>query len=234
MRPSSPTRERLTLRLCAGVLLLIVAASVFGAIAAEVAAGGRIAAIDEEFARWLHRYAAPPLTTWMFAVTTLHSTFAVSCYAGVVGLWQARLRHWRRVTMLAVCVAGGLSLNVVMKLAFQRPRPVFDDPLLTLSTYSFPSGHVAGSTILYGLLVVRVFERTALLRWRLPALTGATLAIVLVAFSRVLLGAHYLSDVVAAFAEGVAWLALCLSMRSAFWPQEPRGKAMPFTAPTRR
>ncbi len=234
MRPSSPPPERFVPSLSAGVLLLIVAACVFGAIAADVTAGGRIVAIDADFTRRLHRYAVPPLTTWMFAVTTLHSTFAVSCYVGVVGLFQVWFRQWRRVTMLAVCMAGGLGLNVLMKLAFQRPRPVFDDPVLTLATYSFPSGHVAGTTILYGLLVVWVFDRTALLRWRLPTLAGAGLAIALVAFSRVLLGVHYLSDVVAAFAEGVAWLALCLSALSAFWREQPREMVVPLTAPRRQ
>ncbi len=227
-------RARLDSRLWVAASLLIAAAAMFGVIATDVSTGGRIATIDEEFARWLHRYAAPPLTTWLFAITTLHSTFAVSCFAAVAGLWQARLRHWRRLTTLAVCVAGGLGVNVLMKLAFQRPRPVFDDPLLTLSTYSFPSGHVAGTTIVYGLFVVWVFDRTALLRWRLLALAGAALAIFLVGFSRVLLGAHYLSDVVAAFAEGVAWLALSLGALWLLWRQEPGRQAMSITAPTRR
>ncbi|MEO7057867.1 MAG: phosphatase PAP2 family protein [Caldimonas sp.] len=213
---------------------MIVAAAVFGAIATNVATGGRSLAIDEEFSSWLHRYARPPLTTWMFIVTTLHSTVAVSCYAGVIGLWQARLGHWRRLTLLTVCLAGGLGLNVLMKLIFHRPRPVFDDPLLSLATYSFPSGHVVGSTLLYGLLVVWVFNRTALLRWRLPALFGAALAIALVGFSRVLLGVHYLSDTVAAFAEGVAWLALCLSVGSVFWRHGPRDTVTPFEARRQR
>lgn len=228
----SPTRDRRALRLGAGVLLLIVAVAVFAAIAADVTTGGRITTVDEAFSHALHRYAVPPLTTWMFAITTLHSTFALGLYAAALSLWQARLRHWRRVTMLVMCVAGGLGLNVVMKLSFQRARPMFDDPVLTLATYSFPSGHVAASTLLYGLLVVWVFGRTTRLRWRLAALTGAALAIVLVAFSRILLGVHFLSDTVAAFAEAVAWLALCLCVLSAFWRPAPPAEASPSTAPT--
>ena len=129
-------------------------------------------------------------------------------------------------------MAGGLLLNVLMKLAFHRARPVFDDPLLTLSTYSFPSGHVAGSTILYGLVVVWVFGHTRRRSRRLLAVAGAFAAIGLVAFSRMYLGVHYLSDVSAAFAEGVAWLALCLSAFAAFWREAPTVAARP--GPRRR
>ena len=123
-------------------------------------------------------------------------------------------------------MGGGLALNVLMKLAFHRARPSFDDPLLTLATYSFPSGHVAGSTIFYGLAVLWVFARTRRALWRVLALAGAVLMIVVVAFSRMALGVHYLSDVAAAFAEGVAWLAICVSAFAAFWREAPRHHPM--------
>jgi len=128
------------------------------------------------------------------------------------------------MTLVVVAVAGRLTLNALMKLAFQRARPAFDDPLLTLATYSFPSGHVAGSTIFYGLLVAAVFARTKKPQRRALAIVGAALAIALVAFSRMLLGVHYLSDVVAAFAEGVAWLALCAGVLGALWREAPRAR----------
>jgi undecaprenyl-diphosphatase len=114
-----------------------------------------------------------------------------------------------------------------MKLAFHRARPVLDDPLLTLASYSFPSGHVAGSTLMYGLIVAWAFTRTRRPLVRAAVVAAAAGAIVLVAFTRMYLGVHYLSDVVAAFAEGVAWLALCLSALTAFWGRAPlaRGAA---------
>ena len=153
----------------------------------------------------------------MLAITHLHSTVAVSCYAIAVAIFLARQRRWRSLVTVIVTVAGGLTLNVLMKLAFQRPRPSFDNPLLTLNTYSFPSGHVTGSTIFYGLCLAWVYRRTRLLRWRLTALSFAIAALALVGLSRMYLGVHYLSDVVAAFAEGIAWLALCLTALHAFW-----------------
>lgn len=191
----------------------------FVAIAVGVTSGGRLVALDVEVAVWLHRHATTSMSAWMRIVTDLHSTFAVACYAAAIAMVQAWRRHWRSVATLVVCVGGVLVLNVLLKNAFHRARPVFDDPLLTLATYSFPSGHVAGSTVLYGLFVVWVFGRTPRLHWRALAVDGALLAIAVVALSRMYFGVHYLSDVGAALAEGIAWLALCLSAIAATWPR---------------
>ena len=208
---------RLATQLGAGALVLIAAAWGFGLIAQQVVSGAPLTVLDADIALWLHRHAGPPWTALMLAITHLHSTVAVSCYAIAVAIFLARQRRWRSLVTVIVTVAGGLTLNVLMKLAFQRPRPSFDNPLLTLNTYSFPSGHVTGSTIFYGLCLAWVYRRTRLLRWRLAALSFAIAALALVGLSRMYLGVHYLSDVVAAFAEGIAWLALCLTALHAFW-----------------
>ena len=218
--PLSPP-ARLGTHLVVGAFLLIMAAWGFGAIAEDVVSGDRLTVQDAQIAQWLHRHATASLTTAMLVVTNLHSTVAVACYATVVGAALWIKRAWRRLVTLGVCVGGGLVLNVLMKLAFHRARPVFDEPLLTLSSYSFPSGHVAGSTIFYGLVVAWLFTRTARWRRRMLAIVGALAMIVLVAFSRMYLGVHYLSDVGAAFAEGIAWLAICLSALAAFWRRAP-------------
>jgi undecaprenyl-diphosphatase len=213
---------RLASQLGAGALVLIAAAFLFGAIAQQVVAGAPLTQLDADLATWLHRRVGSPWLELLLAITHVHSTVAISCYAIVAGIVLARQQRWRSVVTVIVTVAGGLVLNVLMKLAFQRQRPSFDDPLLTLDTYSFPSGHVAGSTLFYGLCVAWVYRRTPELRWRLAALAVATVALVLVGLSRMVLGVHYLSDVVAAFAEGIAWLALCLTALHAFWRDTAR------------
>jgi len=214
-------RAELTLRLGVGALLLVAAAWLFGAIAEDVVSSDRLTVLDVEIARWLRAHATPEATRWLLLVTDLHSTIAVSCYAVIVGAALTWRRHWRHLATVFVCVGGGLLLNVLMKLAFHRARPVLDEPLLTLATYSFPSGHVAGSTLMYGLVVAWTFTRTRRPLARAAVALAAAGAIALVAFTRMYLGVHYLSDVVAAFAEGVAWLALCLSALAAFWGRAP-------------
>jgi len=210
-------RAELALRLGIGALLLIAAAWLFGAIAEDVVNGERLTALDGEVAQWLHRRTEAPLTQVMLVVTNLHSTVAIACYGAVAAVWFAWRRRWRGLATVGVGIGGGLVLNVLMKHAFRRARPTFDDPLLTLASYSFPSGHVAASTVFYGLGVAWVFARTRRPRWRALAVIGALAMIALVAFTRMYLGLHYLSDVVAAFAEGVAWLAICLGALTAYW-----------------
>ena len=225
MLPSLPDaasrRAELALRLGLGAVVLIAAAWLFGAIAKDIVTNDRLTVLDVEVARWLRAHATPEATRWMLLVTDLHSTVAVSCYATIVAAALARRRQWRHLLTVFVCVAGGLTLNVLMKLAFHRARPILDDPLLTLASYSFPSGHVAGSTLMYGLIVAWTFTRTRRPLIRAAVVVAAAGAIVLVAFTRMYLGVHYLSDVAAAFAEGVAWLALCLSALTAFWARAP-------------
>jgi membrane-associated phospholipid phosphatase len=213
-------------RLGLGALLLVAAAWLFGAIAEDVVTSDRLTLVDAQVAEWLHRHATPALTRAMLVWTDLHSTLAIGAYTAIIALALALERRWRQLTLVVVAIGGGLALNVLMKLAFHRARPSFDDPLLTLSSYSFPSGHVAGSTIFYGLAVLWVFARTRRSLWRAIALAAAALLIVVVAFSRMYLGVHYLSDVSAAFAEGVAWLAICVGALAAFWREAPREGAM--------
>ncbi len=223
MQPTIQPATRLGLHLALGASLLLVAAWLFGAIAEDIVTGDRLTLVDVAAAQWLHRHASAGLTRWMLLVTNLHSTLAVSCYSAIAAVYFWRTRQWRWLVTLAVCMAGGLALNVAMKLAFHRARPVFDQPLLTLTSYSFPSGHVLGSTILYGLVVVWVFAHTPKPGWRLLAIGVAAVAIAIVAFTRLYLGVHYLTDVGAAFLEGIAWLTLCLGAVAQRW----RGGALP-------
>jgi undecaprenyl-diphosphatase len=117
-----------------------------------------------------------------------------------------RDHYWLLAVMLTM--PAGMVLNVMLKLYFARQRPEFDEPLLHLATYSFPSGHAAYSTMLYGLLAAYVAHRVDRWRWRLASVLMCAAIIVLIAFSRLYLGAHYLTDVVAGVLEAVAWLAL--------------------------
>ena len=190
--------------------MLIVAAWVFGAIAEDVITQDPLTIVDARFSAWLHAHTLDSLTRVMLLITGIHSllgvtvlTLAVSSY-----LWMKRLRFW--VLKLLLAVFGGMLLNLLLKHAFVRQRPRFDDPLLTLTTYSFPSGHTMLATVFYGTLCVLVASRVRQWRWRVLAIAVAGFMIVLVGFSRIYLGAHYLSDVLAAIAEGLAWLAFSL------------------------
>ena len=145
-----------------------------------------------DLARWV-THAGDPLTRWAIAVV-------------VVG-YLAWRRLWRLVGFYATAVLGGLALVNLVKGLVGRARPTFPDPVAHAGGASFPSGHAMGATVLYGaifLLFAPLLPRWG--RW----LAGAVVALLVAAVcaSRVLLGVHYTSDVVAGAVLGAAWLVL--------------------------
>jgi undecaprenyl-diphosphatase len=105
--------------------------------------------------------------------------------------------------LIAFAFVGAEILNVLLKLAFHRPRPEL--AFVHLETYSFPSGHATAATAVYTLLAWLAVRRLASRRLRLAAVFGAALVIATVDFTRLYLGVHYLSDVLAGTAAGLAW-----------------------------
>jgi membrane-associated phospholipid phosphatase len=194
-----------------GLLLFAGMTLTLAAISKDVRNGKPLTVADVQLSDWLHTHGSPSATTAMKLITSLGSTAVVSCLAGLFGvylLWRRQL-HW--LTAMLLSVFGGMGLNRLLKFAFQRPRPNFSDPILSLTGYSFPSGHTMVATVLYGVLAAFLISRIS--RWPMRVLVGVLAAclIALVGFSRIYLGAHYLSDVMAAIVEGLAWLSLCLT-----------------------
>lgn len=206
----SPTGY-LGLHLTLGALILIGSAWLFGGIAEDVVTGDPLTIVDAHIAAWFHAHAVPALTLPMLLVTNLHGTLGISILSLAMALVLVWQRAWDWLLALVLVMPAGMLLNVLTKHAFGRARPNFAEPMLTLTTYSFPSGHVAAATLLYGLVAAIIISRIDSWRWRVLVALLAFLCVALVALSRVYLGAHYLSDVLAALAESTAWLALCLT-----------------------
>jgi undecaprenyl-diphosphatase len=195
----------------AGWAAFVLAGALFLAIAWNVAARTSIAALDVRLADWLHAHASPALTAFMLAVTHLHSMAGIGLWSVTFAAVLAKLRERYWILTLAVTVPGAMLLNLLLKQAYERMRPRFDEPLLVLDTYSFPSGHTSAAVAFYGVLAAFLVSRFYGARRRAACVAGALLAVGLVAFSRLYLGAHYLSDVVAAICSSTVWLVLCLA-----------------------
>jgi membrane-associated phospholipid phosphatase len=119
-------------------------------------------------------------------------------------------RWWPSLVTLIVAVPGGMMLNELVKLLVHRHRPFVDGPFVDWSGYSFASGHTIGATPLYGQLALFILPALKARHWRRLTIFSAALLIALVGFSRIALGAHFLTDVLAAIVFGVLWLAFCL------------------------
>lgn len=199
------------LQLTVGVALILLAALAFGALAEDVVRGTAITQVDVRLAHWFHARATPGFARAMLFITYWNGLAGSSVMVALLALWFRRRgdHAWLGLTLLAV--PGGMLLNVVLKHVFQRARPSFHDPLLTLETYSFPSGHTAAATVFYGLLACWLLTRARSWPMRVLVMLGAAAMIGLVALSRMALGVHYLSDVLAAMLESGAWLAVCIT-----------------------
>jgi undecaprenyl-diphosphatase len=109
---------------------------------------------------------------------------------------------------VALAFAGAEVITFGMKQGFRRERPFFEDPLATASSFSFPSGHSLVSLAVYGSIALVAARHAGSRRAAAAILSAAAVWILAIGFSRLYLGVHFLSDVVAGFAAGAAWLAL--------------------------
>lgn len=210
---------RLGLRLTLSVLLFIGATWLFAGIAEDVVTGDPLIDADRKISAWFHAHATPALTWWMLFVTNAHGTIAISVMGLAFGLYLWRRRLWYWLLTLAFVLPGGMLLNLLLKQIFRRDRPSLDTPLLSLSTYSFPSGHVTGATLFYGLLAA--FLASGIPAWgsRAGVFLFAGCLVIVVGISRIYLGVHYFSDVAAAAAWSVAWMVMWLVALDALRPQ---------------
>jgi membrane protein DedA with SNARE-associated domain/membrane-associated phospholipid phosphatase len=207
--PTTPQGFWLTFTVAVGVL----AGWAFGALTQDVVAHDEMALFDPQFETWVVTHRIAWLTSGLEIVTWLGSLLViVPLLVAVAVALIARRRDWRRVALLVIAVAGAVALYDLVKPVVGRARP---PATLWIGNYdgpAFPSGHATQTVAFYAMLAIvlltgRSFRARALL-W-----VGAALVTILVGASRVYLGAHWLTDVLAGYALGAAWVALVVSIR---------------------
>jgi membrane-associated phospholipid phosphatase len=192
-------------------LLAVIAVAFFIGLAEDVIGGGELAAFDAVFADTLHD-AQTPLWRQVFALVSMLGTgYAV----GLMTVIGAMVLLVRRQNVLAfgwvASQAGGGLLNWALKAMFERTRPEFADPILAASSWSFPSGHAMGTFILCGVGCYLLLRENRSVPTAAMLITLAVAWCVVMAFSRLYLGVHFASDVIAGIVAGVAWVAVCVS-----------------------
>lgn len=192
----------------------------FGLLAQEVVRGEPIA-FDRWAMRSLRHAFEPSLPigpTWLPEVARDISALGSEVVLGLVVLFVTgylfaagkRQAGW----FVLVTVLGGTALNNLLKLGFARPRPDLIAPLTKVATTSFPSGHSAVAAVCYftlGALIAQTHSSPAI---RVLVLAAATLLTLLVGVSRVYLGVHYPTDVLAGWCFGIAWASICWTIMS--------------------
>jgi undecaprenyl-diphosphatase len=202
--------EYLGLHLTVGLLMSAGCLWLFGGLAEDIVHRDPLVRFDQAIATSLHGWATPAATTIFVLITDLGAP-VVALLGVIIAIFYSWRRQWLHVGVWLAALGGGEILNLLLKQLFARPRPVFVHPLLLETDYSFPSGHAMGSLIVYGMLAY--FAVLALRTWRarVAVVCGVTLLVLLIGFSRLYLGVHYFSDVVAGYAAGGVWLSACIT-----------------------
>jgi undecaprenyl-diphosphatase len=207
----------LLLRWLAGLALVTGLAVVFYALAEDVWEQETFA-WDATVAHAVHALSTPWLDAGLRVVTETGYAGAVVLIVGLTA-WFVWRRRWLDATTTLVCYTGATVFNLLIKLIFARPRPTLFPPLIVLTDFSFPSGHVTATVASYGLLAVWL--------WRGQHPAWALLAaawVPVIAFTRVYLGVHYPSDTLASLAFASLWLMLVFFIRDTY--ERRRGRAL--------
>lgn len=168
---------------------------------------------------WLTRYfASPRVDQVMIFITDLGYGKPYFLIVSAIFLLILYLKRWREAAGLAICLAGGAVLNLLLKNLFERARPELFR-LVEATGYSFPSGHAMVSLCFYGMAAFLLAR--GLKRWqgRVLVISAAGLLIAAIGVSRVYLGVHYPTDIAAGYAAGSMWLAFCISLLM-WWEKE--------------
>jgi undecaprenyl-diphosphatase len=197
--------------LIVGVVLAVIGTLAFAELGQFVQQGGT-QVYDVAILQWLGQHHTKLLTAAAVELTYLGTGTVVLMIVGVSALFLWHTEHKHSAVLLLAAVAGNILLNGVLKLVFHRARPDVFVWQTTAVSSSFPSGHAMSATVCYGTVAYLVSRLQKHRSSRIATLTSAVLLILLICATRLYLGVHYPSDVVAGIVVGLAWSGFCMAV----------------------
>lgn len=203
-----------------GLLLFLAGGLAFGAIAYNVQSQGPLVQLDVSLYRDLYAQAssAPPMMIEIMTFGFFWGKELILVALPFLALYFLHKRFWPELTMLLVGSGGSSLIWRVLNTWFDRPRPEAQLGVVVTNP-SFPSGHTASAILFYGLLAYLIIPRMPSAFWKWLVGLTALAAILFVGYSRVYLGGHYLTDVLAGYAQGIAWAGLSYTLIEKFFAQ---------------
>ena len=200
--------ERYGLRLTLTAVALVIVAVPFSTLTLAVLAKGPLTRFDGRVANAANDrvHGHPVAVTTLKLLSGLGQPLVLTAIVVAAVAYLLRHRRTRLAVFLVVTSLGGGLVDTAVKGAVDRPRPVVDHPVATALGKSFPSGHTMSSTIVYVALLV-VFQPAIPVAARRWAVAVVGLLVLAIGCSRLLLGVHFVSDVVGGYLLGAAWLA---------------------------
>ena len=215
--------EKSSRELIAGYVAAAAALLLFGWLARDVLRHQTIR-FDEFVRGGLHGLASPGLTAFFRAITWMGSELFLVPFGALMVGWLAAAGRRHAAALLVLAALGGELLDQILKLAFRRGRPdaFFGYPLPP--SYSFPSGHAMSSVCFFGVLAALLTVRMASRAKRAVTWAAAAFIALVIGMSRIYLGVHYPSDVVAGYCAAVIWVA-AVRVGYVMWLRRRAGQA---------
>jgi undecaprenyl-diphosphatase len=191
-----------------GLLMVLLGGISFGMFAVSLQTNGPLIQLDVPLANSIHAIAlqsSPFIRDAMIFGFYLgeHIIVAIGVVLAVYFLYK---RFWPELCMVVIAWAGEGSIWLVLSAYYNRARPIFDVPVWhQMTAPGFPSGHSISAVMCYGLLAYLLVPKIHARFGKAIVIVAALLVILYIGFSRIFVGDHYLSDVLAGYALGVAW-----------------------------
>ena len=196
-----------------GIVMFLVGGLMFGALAYNVWTRGPLLQWDMPLSAEFHNEAVkePPRIIELLTFGFFVGKELVQVITIILSLYFLHKRFWRELAMLLVGLGGGAIIWYFLIGIFNRPRPAAQIGIVVTDP-SFPSGHVITAVIAYGLLAYLFVPKMPSLFWKWVVVIAAILTILYIGFSRLFLGGHYLTDILAGYALGIAWAGLVYTL----------------------
>ena len=203
----------LVITLAVGLIVAVTLAVTFGEVYESVIEADGVAGLDHPVLEAAKSIRSPALDAATTAYTNIGGTVGMPIIAvGIMILLAARRKSWTPVILMLTAGLGSLLMTILGKPLFGRTRPDLSDAIPPYEhSASFPSGHSLNSIVIAGIVAYLVILRLKTARARVLTIVIASVFALTMGLSRVYLGHHWLTDVLAAWALGIAWLALVIT-----------------------
>jgi len=191
-----------------GISVILVFTYAFTRIISVTFIDQRIVQFDDFVSTIIQSFRSPLLTEVMIFISLLGADI-ILIVATIIVVFMRWRKHKKESILFTIMLVFGAILNIVLKSIFQRARPTFD-PLLVVSDYSFPSGHAMNSLVFYATVAYFMYYYTKNALLSVLVLTLCIVLILLIGISRVYLGVHFPSDVIAGYIAGTMWFVFVL------------------------
>lgn len=166
---------------------------------------------DKSLLLWIHQFATPTLDRVFLSITALGNPEIVIIIFVSTIVWLGMKKRYSDGIRFFIICSGGVLINSVMKLFFAKPRPELWPRLIAEHSCSFPSGHAVGSMVIYGFIAYLLGKEFQ--KYRVLIYAAAIMIIISIGVSRLYLGVHYPTDIIAGYGVGLLWLITCLQLK---------------------